>query len=33
LQSFLISNLDELPLPAYDLFPMDHYCGYSVISN
>jgi len=26
----LISNLDELPMPAYDLFPMD---GYSVIPN
>jgi len=29
----LISNLDELPMPAYDLFPMDRYCGYSVIPN
>ncbi|HEU4639152.1 MAG TPA: radical SAM protein, partial [Candidatus Binatia bacterium] len=29
----LISNLDDLPLPAYDLFPMDRYCGYSVIPN
>lgn len=29
----LISNLDELPMPAYDLFPMDRYYGYSVISN
>lgn len=29
----LIRNLDELPIPAYDLFPMDRYCGYSVIPN
>ncbi|HEY7167462.1 MAG TPA: cobalamin-dependent protein [Candidatus Binatia bacterium] len=29
----LISNLDALPMPAYDLFPMDRYCGYSVIPN
>ncbi len=29
----LISNLDELPMPAYDLFPMDRYYGYSVIPN
>jgi len=29
----LIANLDELPMPAYDLFPMDRYCGYSVIPN
>jgi len=29
----LITNLDELPAPAYDLFPMDRYCGYSVIPN
>jgi len=29
----LIENLDELPMPAYDLFPMDRYCGYSVIPN
>jgi radical SAM superfamily enzyme YgiQ (UPF0313 family) len=29
----LIHNLDELPMPAYDLFPMDRYCGYSVIPN
>lgn len=27
----LIQNLDALPMPAYDLFPMDRYCGYSVI--
>jgi len=29
----LIANLDELPIPAYDLFPMDRYCGYSVIPH
>ena len=29
----LISNLDELPMPAYDLFPMDRYYGYSVIPH
>jgi anaerobic magnesium-protoporphyrin IX monomethyl ester cyclase len=29
----LIENLDELPMPAYDLFPMDRYYGYSVIPN
>ena len=29
----LIGNLDELPMPAYDLFPMDRYYGYSVIPN
>jgi radical SAM superfamily enzyme YgiQ (UPF0313 family) len=29
----LIQDLDELPMPAYDLFPMDRYCGYSVIPN
>lgn len=29
----LIANLDELPMPAYDLFPMDRYCGYSVLPN
>jgi len=28
-----LSNLDELPMPAYDLFPMDRYYGYSVIPN
>ncbi len=32
-QRALIQNLDELPLPAYDLFPMDRYYGYSVIPN
>ena len=29
----LITNLDELPMPAYDLFPMDKYCGYSVLPH
>jgi anaerobic magnesium-protoporphyrin IX monomethyl ester cyclase len=29
----LIENLDGLPMPAYDLFPMDRYYGYSVIPN
>jgi len=29
----VISDLDELPMPAYDLFPMDRYYGYSVIPN
>ena len=29
----LITNLDELPMPAYDLFPMEKYCGYSVLPN
>ena len=29
----LIANLDDLPMPAYDLFPMDAYCGYSVIPH
>ncbi|HWO43655.1 MAG TPA: radical SAM protein [Candidatus Eisenbacteria bacterium] len=29
----LIRDLDELPIPAYDLFPMDRYFGYSVIPN
>ena len=28
----LIENLDELPLPAYDLFPMDKYVGFTYIS-
>lgn len=28
-----IQNLDELPMPAYDLFPMDRYCGYSVFEH
>lgn len=29
----LIANLDELPMPAYDLFPVDRYCGFSVIPS
>lgn len=29
----IIQNLDELPMPAYDLFPMDRYYGYSVIPH
>ena len=29
----VIPSLDELPMPAYDLFPMDRYCGYSVIPH
>ncbi len=29
----LIADLNELPLPAYDLFPMDKYCGFSVIPD
>lgn len=29
----LIPDLDELPMPAYDLFPMDRYMGYSAIPN
>jgi anaerobic magnesium-protoporphyrin IX monomethyl ester cyclase len=29
----VIQNLDELPMPAYDLFPMERYYGYSVIPN
>ena len=29
----LITNLDELPMPAYDLFPMERYYGYSVLPN
>lgn len=29
----LIANLDDLPMPAYDLFPMERYYGYSVIPN
>ena len=32
-QCSMIQNLDELPMPAYDLFPMDKYFGYSVIPN
>ena len=29
----LIRNLDDLPMPAYDLFPMDSYTGYSVFPH
>ncbi|MGE5216998.1 MAG: B12-binding domain-containing radical SAM protein [Chloroflexota bacterium] len=29
----LISNLDELPMPAFDLFPMDRYVGFSRIEH
>jgi anaerobic magnesium-protoporphyrin IX monomethyl ester cyclase len=29
----LVSNLDELPMPAYDLFPMDRYIGFSRIEH
>ena len=29
----LIENLDDLPLPAYDLFPMDKYIGFSRIKH
>lgn len=29
----LIADLNELPMPAYDLFPMDRYCGFSVIPH
>ncbi|HME59633.1 MAG TPA: radical SAM protein [Candidatus Binatia bacterium] len=29
----VIADLDSLPMPAYDLFPMDKYYGYSVIPN
>ncbi len=29
----LIQDLDTLPMPAYELFPMDRYCGYSVIPH
>jgi anaerobic magnesium-protoporphyrin IX monomethyl ester cyclase len=27
----LIKNLDDLPMPAYDLFPMDKYIGYDAM--
>jgi len=27
----LIENLDELPMPAYDLFPMDRYVGHTYL--
>lgn len=29
----LIKNLDDLPMPAYDLFPMDKYIGYNQITG
>lgn len=29
----LFDNLDDLPLPAYDLFPMDKYVGFSYQKN
>ncbi|HMA80709.1 MAG TPA: radical SAM protein [Candidatus Binatia bacterium] len=29
----LITNLDELPMPAFDLFPMDRYVGFSKIEH
>jgi len=29
----LIKNLDDLPMPAYDLFPMDKYIGYGKIPH
>ncbi|MDY6820172.1 MAG: radical SAM protein [Deferribacterota bacterium] len=29
----LYKNLDDLPLPAYDLFPMDKYVGFSYIKK
>ncbi|MGE5301729.1 MAG: B12-binding domain-containing radical SAM protein [Alphaproteobacteria bacterium] len=29
----VIADLDKLPMPAYDLFPMDRYYGYSVIPH
>jgi len=29
----LIQNLNELPMPAYDLFPMDRYIGFSQIEH
>lgn len=29
----LITDLDALPLPAYDLFPMDKYIGFNYIKN
>ncbi len=29
----LIKDLDELPMPAYDLFPMDKYIGYNQIDS
>lgn len=29
----LVENLDDLPLPAYDLFPMDKYIGFTRIKG
>jgi len=29
----LLPDLDELPMPAYDLFPMDRYTGFSSIEH
>ncbi len=29
----LIENLDDLPLPAYDLFPMDKYVGFNYLKH
>ncbi|MFQ5849801.1 MAG: B12-binding domain-containing radical SAM protein [Candidatus Binatia bacterium] len=29
----LISDLDQLPMPAYDLFPVDKYIGFSKIEH
>ncbi len=29
----LLPDLDELPMPAYDLFPMERYVGFSKIEN
>lgn len=29
----LLPNLNQLPMPAYDLFPMDKYVGFSRIEN
>jgi len=29
----LMKNLDDLPMPAYDLFPMDKYVGYGTLPH
>lgn len=29
----LLPSLDQLPMPAYDLFPMDRYIGFSTIEH
>lgn len=29
----LMKNLDDLPMPAYDLFPMDKYQGYGTLQH